>query len=262
MRTRVWILVGAAIACAVGIFLFPRIPQNEAYHHFADQRAWLGVPNCLDSLSNVFFLVVGALGILFVARSKAPSDAFIDSKERWPYLLFFLAVALTAFGSAYYHLAPSDERLVWDRLPMSFGFASLLGAVIAERISVRAGLRLLLPLLIFGAGSVLYWNYTQERGQGDLRAYVLTQFGFLLMLVLLVALFAPRYTRGGELIVSLGIYALAKGSEALDRPIFAVGGIVSGHTLKHVAAAVSAYWILRMLRRRGPMAQNVSLPVS
>jgi hypothetical protein len=256
MKTRVGILICAAIACAVGVFLFPPIPQGEAYHHFADHRTLLGIRNCFDSLSNVFFLMVGALGILFVVRSKAPSAAFIDSAERWPYLLFFLAVALTAFGSAYYHLAPSDERLVWDRLPMSFGFASLLAAVIAERISVCAGLRLLVPLLIFGAGSVLYWNYTQARGQGDLRAYLLTQFGFLLMLLLLVALFPPRYTRGPDLIVSLGVYALAKAFEALDRPIFAVGGIVSGHTLKHVAAALSAYWILRMLRHREPMART------
>ena len=41
-----------------------------------------------------------------------------------------------------------------------------------------------------------------------------------------------------------------KALEALDRPIFSAGGLVSGHSLKHVAAAVSTYWILRMLKLR------------
>jgi hypothetical protein len=136
---------------------------------------------------------------------------------------------------------------------MTLGFMSLLAATLNERISVRTGTRLLIPLLIFGVASVLYWNVTLARGNGDLRAYVLAQFGSLLVLLLLVALFPQRYTRGADLIISLLIYALAKVFEAADRPIFSLGGIVSGHTLKHVTAAVSACWILRMLELRAPI---------
>jgi hypothetical protein len=130
---------------------------------------------------------------------------------------------------------------------------SLLAATLNERISVRTGTRLLIPLLIFGVASVLYWNVTSARGLGDLRPYVLAQFGSLLVLLLLVALFPPYYTRGSDLIVSLLIYALAKVFEAADRPIFDLGGVVSGHTLKHITAALSAYWISRMLRLRTPV---------
>jgi hypothetical protein len=248
-----WITVAAA---TLVVFLLPPIPQSESYHRFVDTRAFGGVQNAFDVASNAFFLIVGLLGMRFVSSDPTAVHSglrFLDPRERWPYLIFFAGVSLTAFGSAYYHLHPNDARLVWDRLPMTLGFMSLLAATLHERISVKTGTRLLVPLLIFGIASVLYWNVTLARGAGDLRPYVLAQFASLLILLLLVALFPPRYTRGADLIVSLLIYALVKVFEAADRPIFNLGGIVSGHTLKHVAAAVSAYWILRMLTHRAPI---------
>jgi len=257
MNWRLLVLWIAIAAVTIVVFLIPPIPQSEAYHHFVDTRAFGGVPNAFDVASNAFFLIVGLLGLRFVfADFTATHSAgrFLDPRERWPYLIFFGGVTLTAFGSAYYHLQPDDARLVWDRLPMTLGFMSLLAATLNERVSVKTGTRLLVPLLIFGVASVLYWNVTLARGHGDLRPYVLAQFGSLLVLLLLVALFPPRYTRGADLIVSLVIYALAKVFEAADRPIFNLGGIVSGHTLKHVTAAVSAYWILRMLKLRTPVS--------
>ena len=241
----------------IAIFLIPSLPQNENYHHFADTRAFVGIHNAFDVLSNVFFLLVGLLGVRFVLSDRASAlsgQRFLDPRERWPYLIFFLGVTLTAFGSAYYHWRPNDARLVWDRLPMTLGFMSLLAATLNERIGVNTGTRSLVPLLIFGIVSVLYWNVTLARGNGDLWPYVLAQFGSLLALLLLVAFFPPRYTRGADLIVSLLIYALAKVFEAADRPIFNLSHIVSGHTLKHITAAVSAYWILRMLKLRAPVS--------
>lgn len=255
MNWRLWSLVGIVAAITIAVFLFPAIPQSESYHHFADTRAVLGIPNAIDVLSNAFFLIVGLLGMQFVLRKPqhATAAGFLDPRERWPYFIFFLGVTLTTFGSAYYHAQPDDARLVWDRLPMTLGFMSLLAATLSERVSVKTGSRALVPLLIFGVASVAYWSVTQGHGHGDLRPYVLAQFGSLAVLLLLVALFPPRYTRGSDLIVSLGIYALAKAFEAADRPIFNLAGIVSGHTLKHIAAAVSAYWILRMLQLRRPV---------
>jgi hypothetical protein len=261
MNWRVLVLWFAIAAVSLVVILIPPIPQNEAYHRFVDTRAFGGIPNALDVLSNALFLVVGLLGMRFVLSDltvRHSVERFLDPCERWPYLVFFAGVALTAFGSAYYHAHPDDARLVWDRLPMTLGFMSLLAATLNERISVKTGTRLLVPMLIFGVASVLYWNVTLACGQGDLRPYVLAQFGSLLILLLLVALFPPRYTRGADLIVSLLIYALAKGLEAADRPIFNMGGIVSGHTMKHVTAAVSAYWILRMLKLRVPIGRRFS----
>jgi hypothetical protein len=239
----------------IAVFFIPPIPQSQAYHNFADKRSLFGVPNCLDVISNGLFLIVGLLGLRFVSlRSPGQGARFIHAGERWPWLAFFFGgVTLTAFGSSYYHLNPNDITLVWDRIPMAISFMALVAAVIAERISVNAATRLLFPLLVLSAGIVLYWRVTQASGHGDLRPYVLVQFGSLPVLLLLLALFKPRYTRGSDLIAALAIYALAKIFEAADHQIFAAGGVVSGHTLKHIAAAFSAYWILLMLQRRAPI---------
>jgi hypothetical protein len=246
MKWRLWILIGAIACVVLVLFLFPAVPQSEAYHNFADKRSLLGIPNGLNVVSNVFFLVVGAWGWQTVWRRAE----FLDSRERRPYAAFFVGVTLTAFGSSWYHLNPNDATLVWDRIPMAMGFMALVSAVIVERVSVKAGLWLLVPLVGLGIASVVYWELTQRHGRGDLRPYALAQFGSLLILLLLIALFPARYTRKYDFGISLGLYALAKLLEAADRPIFAIGRIVSGHTLKHLAAAVSAYWIIRMLELR------------
>jgi hypothetical protein len=254
MKWRLSLLLLAVMAAAVIVFHLAPIPQSEAYHNFADQRTLLGIPNCLNVLSNALFLIVGVLGMKFIWSDRPRGPLFVEARERWAYITFFLAVALTAFGSAWYHLNPNDATLVWDRIPMAIGFMALLAAVVAERISVRLGVSLIVPLAALGVASVIYWSVTQSRGHGDLRAYALMQSGSLLVLILLLALFPPRYTRGADFIASLGIYALAKVFEAADRPIYSsLGGIVSGHTLKHIAAAISTYWILRMLKLRDPL---------
>jgi hypothetical protein len=189
------------------------------------------------------------------STDAANSDgfAFTDPRESWSYSTFFLGVTTTAVGSAYYHLNPSDGTLLWDRIPMAIGFMALVSATVSERIGVKARLHLLLPLLMLGVVSVVYWEITQNNGHGDLRPYALAQFGSVVIILLLVGLFPPRYTRGSDLIFALLIYACAKIFEAADGPIFLLGGIASGHTLKHIAAAMSAFWIFRMLRLRAAL---------
>ena len=254
MNWRLWVLIGAILVTVVVMFLFPAIPQNEAYHNFADTRTFLEIPNCLNVISNAFFLLVGLLGIRFVLHSAVRGiAAFVEPGERWPYFVFFVGVALTAFGSSYYHLNPNDHTLIWDRIPMAIGFVALVAATLAERISVKLGIWLLVPLIVLGAASVIYWDVTQSRGHEDLRPYALAQFGSLLVVLLLIVLFPPRYTRTPDLGIALAFYALAKVLEAADKPIFAASHIVSGHALKHLAAALSTYWILRMLRLRTPL---------
>jgi hypothetical protein len=235
--------------------LVPRIPQDPAYHAFADSRPFLGVPNFLNVASNFPFLVVGVLGLLFLARDRraARSDAFVPPDDRRPYWPFFLGIGLTAVGSAYYHWQPSNATLFWDRLPMTVGFMALLASVIGERVSRRAGARLLWPLLVVGAASTVYWHLTEQQGGGDLRPYGLVQFGSLLLVPLILVLFPARYTRTRDLVASIGWYALAKVFEYFDRGFLLLVG-VSGHTWKHLASAAGAYWILLMLERRQPLA--------
>jgi hypothetical protein len=213
----------------------------------------MGVPNCLNVVSNALFLLVGALGIRFLFRTGQWRLHFDDPRERWPWIVFFGAVAATAFGSAWYHLNPNDTTLVWDRLPMAVGFMALVAAVVAERVSLGCGLALVLPLSAAGVASVLWWSFTQSRGEGDLRFYAIVQFGCVPILGVLLAFYPARYTRNADYVISLGFYGVAKIFEAADRQIFALGHIVSGHTLKHAAAALSAWWLLRMLERRRPV---------
>jgi hypothetical protein len=235
----------------------PPMPQPASYHQFADQRGWLGIPNFGNVASNLVFAVVGVWGLWFLLRSNPEKlkQAFIDPRERWPYIVAFFGLLLTAFGSAYYHLAPSNARLVWDRLPMAIVFASLIAVVIAERISVEAGTKLLPFLVAIAGGSVLEWFRDELHGHGDLRAYAAVQL-YATLVLLLALLLKPRYSRTADFAIVFGFYLLAKSFETADRYIFAHGHFVSGHTLKHVAAAAAGYWILRMLRRRQPLSDE------
>jgi hypothetical protein len=261
-RTKVLILVGMTLASALLVFSQPVHRQNPKYHKFADQRTFFGVPNCLNVVSNGLFLCVGALGLKFLL-SRQTENAFTNSAERYPYLVLFFGVAATALGSSYYHLAPDNARLVWDRIPMTLGFTGFFCAMVAERISLRASLLLLAPLTSFGVGTVVYWYWSESIQAGDVRPYFFVQYYSFLAVPVILALFPPRYSRPGYVLVTLALYGIAKIFEALDRPIYEATG-VSGHTLKHVAAAGATWALLRMIQHRTilkPLPQeNPSLP--
>jgi hypothetical protein len=253
-EARVLGFIGLAIVVLAGIFCLPPIPQDPSYHVFADDRTMLGVPNFLNVASNLPFLAVGVLGLKLVLARHAvrPSGPFREAAERWPHLVLFAGVTLTAFGSAYYHLAPDNDRLVWDRLPMTIAFMGFFASMIGERISVRAGTWLLWPLVWLGFASVLNWQMGERRHAGDLRLYGFVQFYPLVTIPLMMYLFPARYTRSGDVIVALAWYLLAKVLEAgsVDHAIYALSGTVSGHTLKHLTASLGAYWLFHRVRHR------------
>jgi hypothetical protein len=259
-RTRLCVIAAVTVATVTGVFALPPLPQSQAYHNFADRRALFGIPNFLNVASNAAFLLAGILGLSWLSRRhhSALHNAFIEQGERWPYAALFLGIALTGLGSGYYHLAPDNARLVWDRLPMAIAFTAILSATISDRIGVQAGLSSLVPLAVVGMGSVVYWHVTELLGRGDLRAYVLVQFYPMLAIPLIMLLFPPRYTRSADLLGAAALYGLAKVCEVLDARIFAAVPIVGGHTLKHLAAALAAYQILRMLQKRQPLAARAT----
>jgi len=251
-RTRLLLVAALTVAVVAAAAIQPRIPQPARYHRFADHRALLGIPNFCDVVSNLAFLVVGLWGLVFLRRQDRESPVFLTPAERWPYVVLFLGVTLTALGSAYYHLAPDNARLAWDRLPMTLGFMGILAAVIAERVSVRAGTISLLPLLALGLISVVQWRASERGGAGDLRLYLLVQFFPIFLIPLLLLFFPARYTRGGDFLLAFGFYALAKAFEFFDRAIFRATHLVSGHTLKHLTAGLAIYCLVRMLQKRRP----------
>ena len=259
---RIALVVAIGLAVLAAALVAPPYAQDEAYHQFADQRAFLGIPNLFDVVSNIAFLVAGLGGLWFVVRGTHSdgTHAFEQPADRWCWGVVCVAVALTCCGSWYYHLVPDSARLAWDRLPMAVAFAGILAATIAERVSGRAGGLLLGPLVLLGAASVGYWRYTVVMGRESLNLYAAVQFGSLLLIVLLISLFPSRYTRGGDLWGAFGLYALAKVAEHYDYPILAAtGGVVSGHTLKHLIAAAAMAWLVRMLvlRRAAAPSQSV-----
>lgn len=233
------------------VCMLPAIPQPPAYHEFADRRPVFGLANGLDTLSNGLFLLAGGLGLACL-RSASQRGAFSDRREAWPYALFFVAVILIGFASGFYHLAPDNERLVWDRAAMALAFTAWSAAVISERVSLKAGLVLLPLLLAAGLGSVFYWGWSETQGQGDLRAYGLMQLLPILLIPLLLWLYPTPGRSDREILTVIGLYLLALFCDFSDRAIFALsGGVVSGHTLKHMIAALAAVWVARYLWRRG-----------
>ena len=118
---RLRLLACLTVAFWTAVFLQAPIPQDPAYHEFADQRPLLGIPHCLDVISNLPFLLVGLWGsrLLFRLAATPGQQAFLRPADALAYQVLFLSVALVGLGSAWYHLDPGNGRLVWDRLPMS-----------------------------------------------------------------------------------------------------------------------------------------------
>jgi hypothetical protein len=238
-QQRIVLIYAIAIAGVFAALLLPPIPQDAAYHNFVDIRNLCGIPNFGNVSSNSLFILVGIAGLIIVWKKKA----LLEQSVIW--MTFFAGVLLTGFGSSYYHLAPNNQTLVWDRLPMTISFMSLFSALIAERIDQKAG-NLLFPLLVgAGIGSVGYWSWTESMGHGDLRFYGLVQFLPIMLMSLIIILFPARHGGTKYLFLSFAGYALAKALEYFDSPVFNLTrGIISGHTLKHIAAALSAGCII------------------
>ena len=229
------VLYGLMLISLAGLMLLPPLLQNQGYHGFADQRTLFGIPNFWNVFSNLPFIAVGAAGLFSLRRDSVS-------------VVLFSGIFLTGFGSSYYHLNPNDSTLFWDRLPMTLCFAAILAAVVQERVDTRAGVILLRPLLAAGVFSLLLWRWTD-----DLRLYAWAQFFPLLTSILVLQLFPPKYTGAFYWIIAAALYALAKLLEYYDYAIFSAGSILSGHTLKHLAAATACFAMLRLFQTRRPI---------
>jgi hypothetical protein len=245
-QMKVWILIAITVATLVLTFCLKPMGQNPAYHHFADTREWLGIPNFWNVLGNVFFLIVAVWGWVELKWRKVWLGGSLI------YAVLFGGIFLTGLGSAYYHWSPDNDHLIWDRIPMTIVFMSLLVAVIGEWVDQKAALWLLGPLVTFGIFSVLWWHHTQQLGSGDLRLYGWVQFFPALAIVLILIMFGEKGNRIGlrSLVWVLVWYAVSKALELLDEQIFSLGGVMSGHALKHVTAAISTAYLVGMFRER------------
>lgn len=241
-------LLLALVALALLAVFAPPLAQPGHYTHFADTRAWLGIPNALDVLSNLPFVLAGALGLRTLARVPA---AVPGTAQRQLAGLFFAGLLFTAAASVWFHWQPDGPGLVVDRLGMTVAFAGVLGLGVAGHVSARAGLLLALLVLLCGPLAVEVWATS-----ANLLPWAVLQGGGMALLVVLA--FAPAQpgalpVRWGALIA---IYAVAKGLELADHAVFELSGHwVSGHSLKHAVAALAAWPVLSALRTVGQNQQ-------
>jgi len=230
------VILGGSLAAMLTL---EPIAQNVVYHDFADNKSLLGIQNFADVVSNLTFMLVGLWGISHAGQ-------WVGSDARAAWWTMFAGVALVSFGSAYYHLSPNNETLVWDRLPMTMGFMGLFVALLAENIDIRFGIWGLVPALLTGAATVVYWDITN-----DLRPYYWIQLAPLLTIPAVLLLFPSRYTGNQYLILALGCYLLAKLAEMSDADVLMfTQGTISGHTLKHLFAALGPLCLYMMLVNR------------
>lgn len=203
------------------------IAQDPNYHDFADQRHWLGLAQGQNTWSNLPFFVAGLL--VLIRGLKSPVNV------RSAACVMGLGLLGVAIGSAWYHIAPTDQSLIWDRLPMSVAFAAALVLIGADRFDRRARLALV-PLVLIAAGSVGTWHWT-----GDLRAYAVVQFGSLLLMIQCLLFGHANRLRTRWIWQAIAWYVVAKGFEASDIWWWqASGHQLAGHMLKHVAAGIGA----------------------
>lgn len=236
------ILVIVIAGSLVWVLSLDPIAQDTAYHSFADARGLLGIPNFLDVVTNLPFLIIGLAGVRFCWGTK-------DGAIRSAWIVLFVGVGFVSVGSAYYHWTPNNDSLVWDRLPMTIGFMGLLVALLGEYLGNRIAALLLCPAVLFGLATVVYWHLSD-----DLRPYYWVQLVPLLTIPAVMILFRSGYSHQWLLLVALGWYVLAKVTELYDLVIFRnTQELVSGHSIKHLLAAAGGYSILLMLQRRKAM---------
>ena len=181
--------------------------------------------------------------LAYVEMFERDHERFVDARRRLNRLpLGAAALAGTTF--------PIDRVYVAEQL----GFVA---AQIAERMSPRVGVALLIPMLAIGIASVIYWRATERAGAGNVLPYAILQ-AYTMAAVLLLAFTHPsRYTRGSDIYWVFAAYLAAKVTETFDAEIWQwTAGIISGHTLKHVFAALSGVIVCFTLLRRRPRVKR------
>lgn len=234
-RLKIYWIVGVVFLSFLALFFFDPISQSSEYHRFSDERAFLGIPNAMDVLSNLAFLIPSLLGFYILQTKK-----HIMSRLSW--FVFFVGVFLVTFGSSYYHWESTSNTLMWDRLPMTLGFMGFFSAILSTYINPKIEIYLLPISILVGVGSVAYWRVFD-----DLRFYGWVQgMPFLCVLVALL-LFSNEHIKKKYMILGMAFYAVAKIFEQYDAGIFgATGSIVSGHTFKHFFAALAPSAVIMM----------------
>lgn len=250
-KTRLLLII--SLIGIILIFFFERLPQDPAYHKFADSNTLFSIPNFWNVFSNLPLVIAGIAGLLFLLKMDVTQSSTLYVKA---YRFFFLGVALSGMGSAYYHLAPANDSLVWDRLPMTIAFMAFFTIILSEFVSFYIGQILFYPLLVIGIVSVVYWQITESMMIGDLRFYILVQFLPLILTVVILILFRSNSSLSPYIWFILLAYFIAKVFELFDYEIYQMTKFVSGHFLKHIAASIAPIILIFALVKKRYKSHN------
>lgn len=248
VRRQVWLIITTALVLYGLLRLsFGPVPQDPSYHLLADTRTFLGViPRAGDVLTNLAILAAGLFGLALRPRMT------VAPEEHAAVNVLIAATLLTTLGSAYYHWAPTNTTLVWDRLPLAIILISVFVLVLADRVHPLFARNGIWPLTALAAISVIVWGVSEAMGRGDLLLYLVLRVGAGIAIALLVILRRGRHTGTRWLVAALICEVLMAVLERLDHEIFRVtGGLISGHSLKHVMVGVAlglVFWWLRTRR--------------
>ena len=234
------ILFLITISGIIAVFFMKPISQDPFYHSFADKRCIQSIPNFWNVVSNMPLLLIGLFGMFFLYKNYFGKNIVLFLNK---FVLFF-GIFLTGIGSSFYHLDPSNETLLWDRLPMTISFMSFFSIIIGEFICEKSGKNSLFPLLILGFLSIIYWQMTEKRGFGDLRFYALIQFLPLILIPIILILFKTNENSSKQFWFIIATYIIAKLLESSDAVLFHLLNLISGHSLKHVSAALGPFLFL------------------
>ncbi|NMG04627.1 hypothetical protein [Azoarcus taiwanensis] len=249
------LLVAAyVVGLLAAMLLWPALPQDPAYHAFAS-RTSPGI-DLANVLTNVTYLLAGSLGWIVIGRGALFESGF----ERLLARIFFAALFATGLGSAWYHHAPDNLSLFWDRLPLSVVLVSVTALMIAERTHVdRAGSALVVVWLFVGPLAVIYWHLTETFATGDLRPY-LALHAMLIVVPPLAFLLPARYTHTKGYLIALTLYLFGYLGDRLDHQIYALTGeFVSGHNIKHVATGAAAAMVAWTMSKRQPIQSSAAV---
>lgn len=244
------IILIVVTACSIFLlFSFSRIEQDPSYHNFADQRKILGVSNFYNVITNLPFVIIGVVGLLFFLQRKG------DNIDSGAHLILFAGIIGIGFGSAWYHYHPTNSSLVWDRIPMAVTFMSYFSIIVGLYVNRKLGSIILFPLLLLGVASIYYWYMTEQNGVGDLRLYGWVQFYPMLCIPIILFLYPASKSVKVKIVSIILVYALAKMAEHADEVIFDFHQLISGHSLKHLFASVSVWLILLTLKEKKPLGR-------
>ena len=247
VRRQVWLILGAAMVLyGLARLTFGPLPQDPAYHLLADSQTRLGgIPRTGDVITNLAIFAAGIFGLALRPRMT------IAPQELTAVNVLIAASILTAIGSTYYHWEPTNATLIWDRLPMAIVFMSLLALVMADRVHPLFAREALWPFTALGIASVILWGVSEAMGQGDILLYLIARIGAGVAIVLLLILRQPQHTGTLWLVAALVSEIVMVAFERFDHEVFRqTGGLISGHSMKHVTAGVALAFIFWWLRSR------------